>query len=634
MADSERYRLYANHLEEFNSIAEKLTLSTTIAEVLEQVAVCAEGLVGAKRVSYCELEPDGQHIRLLGLAGEVKDHTGQIITLKDSGLSKQFSTGKGTFTKNLANAKSAKARSLHRSGLNHVWHQPIVCNDNVEGVLNIASPSFELHTDDACSLVETLSRLTGLTIQRIKARGEIEQVLQQLVKQSTTDSLTGLCNRSELRQRLQTAMSRAQAQNTVIGIMFLDLDQFKPINDTLGHTVGDAVLKVVAKRIENKLKPTHTVARVGGDEFIILLPDINSSDELRDMATLIIRSLKNPITSGSFELEIGASIGLCCYPHDGNCVDTLVKNADIAMYRAKDLGRNQYHFYTEALGDAINRKVALSRALSSAIANNEFRLVFQPQVNIASGLIESVEVLLRWEHPEEGDISPDVFIPIAENSGLISDITSWVLENALSALASWRQIQPELQIAINVSAKEFSGSSYLIERVMSALKKSNLPPQALELELTETALLTHPEKATDLVKQLSNEGIRLAIDDFGTGYASMSYLIQIPIDTIKIDRSFVSGIETDKSKQAVVKGIISIATDMQLTCVGEGVETVDQLNWLQQHGCHYAQGFYVCKAVSFSDLELMLAKQHSAGGLTWLKSPDNSFKKGDPRKAA
>lgn len=428
-----------------------------------------------------------------------------------------------------------------------------------------------------------------------------------------SDALTGLCNRTELRRRLQDSIDNAKVRNETIGVMFLDLDLFKLINDTLGHTVGDAMLRVVARRIESALDASHTVARVGGDEFIILLPGITDSDELRHIATAIVDSLKSPINSDAFELEIGASIGVCSFPKDGDSVDELIKNADIAMYQAKDLGRNRYHFYTSELGEALTRQVELSRALSSAIRNQEFHLVYQPQIDIDSGRIVSIEALLRWQHPEDGDIPPDVFIPIAESSGQISEITSWVLENALVSLASWRQLQPDLRVAINVSAREFSGSSRLIERVTEALEKSGLSPQSLELELTETALLSHPEKAAELVQQLSDAGIQLAIDDFGTGYASLSYLIQMPIDTIKIDRSFVTGLEDDRCKQAVVSGILTIAADMQLACVGEGVETSEQLCWLQQNGCQYAQGFLISKPCCASDLADLLVRQGSAG---------------------
>ncbi len=610
-ATSRRQQLYAEHLEQLNAIAEQLTLASTIPEVMNQVAACAERLVGGQRVSYCEMAPDGQSIQLLGLVGSDKDQSGHVMTLEESGLGDIFTTGVGRYVSNLENATSAHGRALSSSGFNHVWSFPIVCGGTVEGVVNIASPEIELHPDDAFSVVETLSRLIGSTIERIKAREETQRVSHQLVKQSTTDPLTGLCNRAEFHRRLQASIDTAKACGETVGIMFLDLDLFKNINDTLGHSVGDDVLKVVAERIKATLEPAHTVARVGGDEFIIIVPGAESGSQLPLMALAIINSVKRPIPSELFELQIGASVGVCSFPADGDNVDDLVKNADIAMYRAKDLGRNQYHVYTTELGTELNKQVELSRTLSFAEQNNEFYLQFQPQIDITTGRIVALEALLRWEHPVEGNIPPDIFIPIAESSGLITSITSWVLENALAALAVWRQVQPDLRIAINVSAQEFSGNSRLVERVHSALYKYGLPADALELELTETAFLTHPDKAAELVHSLSSAGIKLAIDDFGTGYASLNYLIHMPIDTIKIDRSFVNELEQNPSKQAVINGIFTIAEEMQLACVGEGVETPGQLAWLQRNGCKYAQGFFISLPLSAHDVDHVLDKHYS-----------------------
>ncbi|OED35240.1 hypothetical protein AB833_31090 [Chromatiales bacterium (ex Bugula neritina AB1)] len=604
-----RRQLYAEHLEQLNCVAEQLTLSNSIPDVLDHVAVCAERLVGAKRVSYCELEDDGEHIRLLGLVGKVEDQTGQLISLAESGLGPIFATGNGRYVSSLEYATTAKGRSLRSSGLNHVWSLPIICGGAVEGVVNIASPSIELHSDDSYSVVETLSRLTGSTIERIKARDQSEALLRQLVTQSATDPLTGLCNRAEFRRRLQSSIEQAEMLQQSIGILFLDLDLFKLINDTLGHSVGDTVLQLVAGRIVNTLGPSYTVAREGGDEFIILLPGLTSDTELRNIAGSVVTAMKPSVLTGSFELDVSASIGVCRFPQDGTTVDDLIKNADIAMYRAKDLGRNQYQFYTRELGEAVARKVQLSRALAHAIRDNEFNLLFQPQIDIVTGQIVAVEALLRWRSAEVGNIPPDVFIPIAENSGLIADLTSWVLKNALESLAHWHKYNPDLRIAVNVSAREFSGNSNLFERVVTALERSGIEPQALELEMTETALLSHPEKAALLIKQLSDAGVQLAIDDFGTGYASMSYLIQMPIDSIKIDRSFVNGLENDRCKQAVVNGIFNIATDMQLSCVGEGVENLNQLNWLREKGCRFAQGYLISKPCSASEVADMLKQQ-------------------------
>ena len=601
-----RNRLYAEQLELLNRLGEKLSLVSETSEAFELISDCSKDLVNAERVSYCVLEPDGEHIRIMGLVGNSSDKPGLVISLERSGLSEVLISGQQRYSTDLLQSESASLRSLGSSGYNHVWSLPIVSADEIKGALNIASKSMSLDSSDATSVLATLSRFLGSTLQRIEAQQQTNKMIEEVRHRARTDMLTGLPNRTEFHRQLQQAMHQAEDCNSNVGVLFLDLDLFKNVNDTLGHAVGDQLLCEISRRLENSIGAENTVGRIGGDEFLILYRRITSQQALHHCSRVIINTIGKPLKIAERTLEVSVSIGAVYYPLDGKSPEELIKNADIAMYHAKALGRNQCQVFNDALAASVSRRVRLESLLGSAIANDEFSLVFQPQLDFANNRAVTVEALIRWNHPQEGFIPPDEFIAIAEQAGAMDKITDWVIHHSLAALKVFRQTTPDLKVAVNVSASEFSSHSDLFERVTRALQTAGLTPNALELELTETALLSHPEHASALIDKLSAEGVHIAIDDFGTGYASLSYLIQLPINTIKIDRSFVDGVDSDARKQSVVEGILAIAGGMGLYSVGEGAETAEQMDWLCNNGCDSVQGYFLCRPVAAEQIPPML----------------------------
>ncbi len=607
-ATTKRHRLYAEHLELLNNLGEKLSVISETYQAFELISECSKELVNAERVSYCVMEPDGKHIRIMGLVGDTSDKTGQVLTLERSGLAEILVAGKQRYSTDLSQSATASQRSLGESGYNHLWSMPIVSADSIKGALNISSKSMSLDAADATSVIATLSRFLGSTLQRIEAQKQTLRMMDEVEHRARTDMLTGLPNRTEFHQQLQKSMLEADKNSTRIGVLFLDLDLFKNVNDTLGHAVGDQLLCHIARRLELLAGDSNTVARIGGDEFLMLFPDLASRAQLQQISVALIDTIRQPLLIAERTLEVGVSIGAVCYPQDGTNIEDLIKNADIAMYHAKALGRNQCQVFNDALAASVDRRVRLESLLRHAIQNDEFSLVFQPQYDFASGTTVAVEALIRWHQPQEGFIPPDEFISIAEQCGVVADLTDWVIQESLAALKEFRRTVPHLRVSVNVSASDFSSHSDLFARVTSALSESGLAPDALEIELTETALLSHPDHASELIQQLSAEGIHIAIDDFGTGYASLSYLIQLPINTIKIDRSFVDGVESDSRKQSVVEGIMAIANGMGLYSVGEGAETLEQLDWLKSNGCQSVQGYYLSRPVPAAQIPQTLLK--------------------------
>jgi diguanylate cyclase (GGDEF)-like protein len=607
-AAARRNRLYAEHLELLNRLGEKLSLVGETDEAFELISDCSKELVNAERVSYCVLEPDGKNIKIMGLVGNTSDKPGLVLSLERSGLSEVLIDGRQRYSTELLQSESASQRSLGNSGYNHLWSLPIVAADEIKGALNIASKSMSLDSSDATSVLATLSRFLGSALQRIEAQQQTNKMIEEVEHRARTDMLTGLPNRVEFHRQLQEAMQQADDCGFNVGVLFLDLDLFKNVNDTLGHAVGDQLLCDISRRLEITVGTENTVARIGGDEFLILYRRLVSQQSLHHCSSVIIDTIGQPLNIAERTLEVGVSIGAVCYPQDGKNAEELVKNADIAMYHAKALGRNQCQVFNDALAASVSRRVRLESLLRSAIANDEFTLVFQPQFDFAGNRTVAVEALIRWNHPQEGFIPPDEFISIAEQVGVMDEITDWVIHNSLAALKTFRQIVPDLKVAVNVSASEFSSHSDLFERVTWALQSAGLEADALELELTETALLSHPEHASALIEKLSAQGIQIAIDDFGTGYASLSYLIQLPINTIKIDRSFVDGVESDARKQSVVEGILAIAGGMGLYSVGEGAETLEQMDWLCNNGCDSVQGYFLSKPVTADQIPQTLSE--------------------------
>jgi diguanylate cyclase (GGDEF)-like protein len=431
----------------------------------------------------------------------------------------------------------------------------------------------------------------------------LEAANAELQYQATHDALTGLPNRVLFLDRLGREIAHAQRDAHRFAVFLLDLDRFKLINDTLGHGAGDQVLVDVARRLKSSVREVDTVARTGGDEFLLLIADTRGESDLAALAAKIGKAVAEPFRINATEVHTSASIGISLYPADGTTEDALVAHADAAMYSAKKVGRNGYQFFNQAMSAFSHERAELENDLRRALSLGQLSVHYQPKNDVITGRISSVEALLRWKHPTRGLVSPSEFIPLAEECGLILSIGEWVLREACSQARDWqRSGLPFVRVAVNVSAVQFRQSNFL-QIVRTALLDFDLEPQYLEIELTETAVMVDAEGAVAILEELSRMGVVVSIDDFGTGYSSMSYLRRFPIDKLKIDRSFICELTTNAADASIVQAIISLAHSLRLKVVAEGVETLEQLERLQELGCDQYQGFYSSPAVPANEIE-------------------------------
>lgn len=422
------------------------------------------------------------------------------------------------------------------------------------------------------------------------------------------DPLTGLPNRVLLEDRLQQAMAHADRNRTQLALLFMDLDNFKQINDSLGHAVGDCLLQDVASRLGDCVRDTDTLSRQGGDEFILLLTDLQDPDASLPVLTKIMNRLQDPFMVEGDELSTSVSIGVATYPGDGTDFDTLRKKADMAMYRAKEAGRNTYRFFDEAMNHEAVEHLTIRNGLRRALEREEFLLHYQPQIDLSSGQIIGTEALLRWQHPELGLVPPGRFIHIAEESGMIVPIGEWVLHTACRQAMAWQRAGlPPLLMAVNLSAVQFRRGN-VEQNVTQALAQSGLDPARLELELTESILIQNVEQVLATVKALKRLGVKLSIDDFGTGYSSLSYLKRFDIDKLKIDQSFIRDLATDPDDAAIVHAIVQMAHSLNLKAIAEGVEHAGMLRQLREFGCDEAQGYYFARPMPADEFERFLAR--------------------------
>jgi diguanylate cyclase (GGDEF)-like protein len=405
------------------------------------------------------------------------------------------------------------------------------------------------------------------------------------------DALTGLPNRPLFMDRLIIALAQANRANQKLAVLFLDLDRFKNINDSLGHTVGDTLLKSAAERVRRCVREGDTVARFGGDEFTLLIPRVDKVEDAAKIANKIIETLKIPFQVGELELFVTTSIGVAIFPADGLDPETLVRNADTAMYRAKDQGRDNYQLYAPDMNAEAAARLGLESELRRALSQNEMLLHYQPILSASSGAVTGVEALIRWQHPERGLLPPAHFISIAEVSGLIVPIGEWVIRTACKQVRQWqKKLDCPLTVAVNLSARQFQHSD-LVDQIRAAVIDSGIEPSSLEVEITESSAMQNAENTLFKLRELKSLGIRIAMDDFGTGYSSLNYLKQFPIDTLKLDQSFVRDVMTDARDAAIVGAVISMSHRLGLKVVGEGVETSAQHEYLRAEGCDFVQGY-------------------------------------------
>ncbi len=426
---------------------------------------------------------------------------------------------------------------------------------------------------------------------------ERKQVDAQIRHLAQHDALTGLPNRLLLQDRVDQALLQSARYSLQVALLFIDLDRFKVINDTLGHAVGDELLDAVGQRLRGCVRAMDTVARQGGDEFVIVVPEIVRTEDAAHIARAVLAAMATPFLVRDYELYVTPSVGISVYPADGDNVQTLMKNADTAMYHAKNSGGNAYHFYAARMNESAFERLVMENDLRRALERDEFVLHYQPQVDIASGRLVGVEALLRWQHPQQGLVAPRLFIPLAEETGLIVPIGEWVLRAALRQAKGWREAgAPPFRMAVNISSRQFWRGN-LRDTVEQVLRDVDVPASLLELELTESVLVRHEAETVALLKHFSEMGVLISIDDFGTGYSSLSYLKRFPIHKLKIDQSFVRDIHEDVDDAAITTAIIAMARGLHLRVIAEGVETRAQLEFLHALGCHEAQGYYLGHAV-------------------------------------
>jgi diguanylate cyclase (GGDEF)-like protein len=440
---------------------------------------------------------------------------------------------------------------------------------------------------------------------------------EQLRHQATHDILTGLPNRVLLDDRVSQAIAHAERCGDRFALCVLDLDRFKLINDSLGHRAGDDLLKHVARRLSNLLRGTDTVARLGGDEFVLILNQTRTPEDAERVGLRVIEELRAPVQIGKLEIHSAASIGVAFYPTDGRTIDTLYAHADAAMYCAKQRGGSAVQCFASSMSLATEDRVRYEADLHRALNLQQFELHYQPKITAATNQVHSVEALVRWRHPERGLIAPDQFIPLAEESGLIVPLGEWVLREACRQVRAWQdQDLPVVRVAVNVSPLQFRRLN-LVDTVRRALTDADVNARYLEIELTESAVMTHPEESVEVLERLSRMGVVVSVDDFGTGYSSMSYLRRFPIDKLKIDRSFISNLMSSADDASIVRAIISLAHSLRLKVVAEGVETAEQLAYLQKLGCDQYQGLYFSPPISAQAFgEMLRSTQHAAAGWT------------------
>jgi len=426
----------------------------------------------------------------------------------------------------------------------------------------------------------------------------VEIRTEQLYQKAHFDSLTGLPNRYLLVDRLHQAISKSSRNKSILALLFLDLDRFKVINDNLGHQNGDLLLKEVAKRLSKLAREGDTVARLGGDEFVFLLENLNSPKDAARTAIRIIESFNTPFTLQEHILHISTSIGISIYPDDGLDHKTLLKNADISMYHAKDKGPGHYSFYNKKMNESSLERLAIETNLRTAIENEELYLLYQPQLNLKDGRFHNVEALLRWKNPGMGNVPPDVFVPIAEETGMVNQIDRWVISEACHQIRKWNdQSLRDIRVAVNISAGHLISQS-LIEHIKNEILANGISPAQLEIEITEAVFVEHTERTIDMLREIKQLGVRIAIDDFGTGYSSLQYIQNFPADTIKLDGMFIRNLKDNSSSQGIVRSTIILAHSLGLEIVSEGVEDEFQFNFLKQHQCDLLQGYLLAKPVT------------------------------------
>ena len=564
-----------------------------IVDNKEVVMRCAE--------SWCVPDPAVEEFRLMSVARvEMPGMPG--------GLNRRvWATSTSCWIANVEQDATLRRREFAvAAGLQSAFAFPILVGGEFYGVMEFFGRGTRARDERVVEVAQTV----GIQIGQFVARKQAETNLQFF---ASHDPLTGLFNRGMFNQRLHQALAQAQRFERSLAVLFIDLDGFKVINDTLGHNAGDALLAEIAARLRATLREGDVIARMGGDEFVVLIEEFGEPVQIGEVAKKVLETVARPFMLQGQECQVTASLGISTYPEDGKDAQILVKNADIAMYRAKEQGKNNFRFYAPQMNVHLIERLSLESNLRRAIERNELLLLYQPKVGIRDGQVTGVEALVRWQHPTQGVISPSEFVPVAEDAGLITAIGEWVLHTACDQVRAWReQGLPLVRMAVNVSPRQFAQEN-LIHMVREALHRSGVDPARLELEITEAMVIRNPERAEKLLAQFKELGVRLAIDDFGTGYSSLNYLKRLPIDSVKIDRSLILDLPRSADAAALSRAVVAMAHSLNIRVTAESVETREQWEFLRELGCEEMQGNFFSAPVP-ADIVASILRQPAAAG--------------------
>ena len=598
-------RLYANRLEVLNEIGRQLTWANSELDLLNKIAKAAKEVLAAEKVSYA-IPDDDSHFVSFVLTGDDKELQANKFPMENTSTEVVAATEKPTLFENLADSPLPEHQSLAKEGFCMVVSCPVIVGGVLIGVLNASTKTAWAQPHDSLTLFTTLGRFMGTTLERINAEERVKLTFQELKYQARHDELTGLANRSYFLDLLEEEISLASTKNTSFSLLFIDLDEFKVVNDSLSHSAGDELLRLVAERMQQQLRPSDTVARLGGDEFVVLLRSIDDFETAWNLGNRLIERLREPYIVVGQRVEIAGSIGLSIFPEHGKTSDELMMHADMAMYAAKENGRNNCQMYQPAMSDKLRYRLELVRDLLEAKENDDLYMMFQPQFETDRRTVIGVEALIRWDHLIRGSVSPAEFMAVAEQNNVVCELTGLILDKSLSALAKLRKYYPNLYVSVNLSARDFVDSAMLHCQIAESLATHDLPGNALELELTERVFLEHASIATRSMEHWKESGIRLAIDDFGTGFSSLNYLLNLQIDTIKIDRCFIESIQSKPRQQGVVKTILELGATLGARCVAEGIERQEELDCLVDLGCERFQGFLFGRPMTLETLYAFL----------------------------
>ena len=568
--------------------------------------VCAAAAKGGKftSISIALARPDSDYMDFVAIAGPTAEITCQTrLSISEAhpegrGLSGVAFRSQRPCISNdyLADPRwSSFHHAVRRDGARSGAAFPLLVNERAIGIMLFISAEKDTFTVEFAELLQRLADNVAFALENFDRADEKKKADERIEYLASHDSLTGLPNREMFNGLLRHAIDNAHRHERWLAVLFIDLDRFKVINDSLGHEVGDLLLVETARRLRGSLRASDVVARLGGDEFVVILEESEGADDVEKVAGDLLSILGQPLQLSGHECHTTASVGIAMYPANGRDAQTLTKNADMAMYLAKEDGKNAFRFFSKAVKAQSIERLALEAALRHALERDQLSLNYQPKVDLASGQITGVEALLRWTHPDLGAVSPTQFIPLAEEIGIIVPIGRWVLRQACAQNMAWQRsgLRP-VSMAVNLSPRQFA-DKHLLQDIDEALAASGMSALLLQLEVTESMVMRHVGRAIKLLDEIQTRGIRLAIDDFGTGYSSMSLMKQFPIDTIKIDRSFVRDLPDDPEDQAIAHAIIRMGKALGMTVVAEGVETEEQLAFLRHHGCDQMQGYLFSK---------------------------------------